>query len=133
MLTTPHKNVPIAITFTRTTSKSQDKFLCESCGHTDNADLNATKNIKRRAIQLILNAGTELSKRGVLTSSESGRGDKVRRKRSPRVPLRSVEEASKESGTRHWKLYCFSLEYFFGFSIRDLYHNPKRIIFAKGN
>ena len=44
--------------------KKQDKCLCVSCGHTDNGDINAAKVIKRRAIQLILNAGGELSKRG---------------------------------------------------------------------
>ena len=57
--------------------KSQELFICESCGHTDNADQNAAKVIKNRAIKLILNSGTELSKRGVLL--DSGRGAKVRR------------------------------------------------------
>ena len=75
--------------------KKQDKFLCLSCGHTDNADINAAKVIKQRAIQLILNSGTELSKRGVLSLSDSGRGDKVRRKGSSEN-LRGVSEASKK-------------------------------------
>ena len=75
--------------------KSQDRFLCLSCGHTDNADINAAKIIKKRAIQLILNSGTELSKRGVLSLSDSGRGDKVRRKESSEN-LRNVSEASKK-------------------------------------
>ena len=44
--------------------KRQDSFLCIVCGHTDNADKNACNVIKQQAIQLILNAGTELSKRG---------------------------------------------------------------------
>ena len=75
--------------------KKQDKFLCISCGHTDNADINAAKVIKQRAIQFILNSGTELSKAGVLSVSDSGRGDKIRRKGSSEN-LRNVSEASKK-------------------------------------
>ena len=60
--------------------KSQELFKCENCGHTDNADKNAAEVIKKRAIKLILNSGTELSKRGVLL--DSGRGAKVRRGKS---------------------------------------------------
>jgi putative transposase len=75
--------------------KKQDKFLCLSCGHTDNADINAAKVIKQRAIQLILNSGTELSKRGVLSLSDSGRGDMLDKKGS-KESLCSVGEASKK-------------------------------------
>ena len=75
--------------------KKQDLFLCLSCGHTDNADVNASQVIKKRAIQLILNSGTELSKSGVLSLSDSGRGDKVRRKKLS-GDLCSVSEASKK-------------------------------------
>jgi putative transposase len=46
--------------------KLQAVFLCERCGHTDNADRNAALVIKKRAIELILNSGTELSDKGVL-------------------------------------------------------------------
>lgn len=53
--------------------KSQEKFLCLDCGNTDNADNNAQKVIKKRAINLILYSGTELSERGVLLSG-TGRG-----------------------------------------------------------
>ncbi len=59
--------------------KSQELFKCASCGHTDNADKNAAEVIKKRAIKLILNSGTELSKRGLLL--DSGRGAKVRREK----------------------------------------------------
>jgi putative transposase len=45
---------------------SQATFHCQSCGHTDNADRNAACVIKKRAISLIKNSGTELSLRGVL-------------------------------------------------------------------
>ena len=44
--------------------KKQDKFLCVSYGHTDNEDINAAKVIKQRAIELMLKAGAELSKKG---------------------------------------------------------------------
>jgi putative transposase len=46
---------------------TQAVFLCEHCGHTDNADRNAALVIKKRAISLILDSGTELSAKGVLT------------------------------------------------------------------
>jgi putative transposase len=48
--------------------QSQVLFLCENCGHADNADKNAALVIKKRAIKLILDSGTELSTKGVLTA-----------------------------------------------------------------
>jgi putative transposase len=47
--------------------QKQAVFLCERCGHSDNADRNAALVIKKRAINLILDSGTELSDKGVLT------------------------------------------------------------------
>ena len=44
-----------------------------------------------------INSGTELSKSGVLSLSDSGRGDKVRRKKLS-DDLCSVDEASKKKG-----------------------------------
>jgi putative transposase len=46
--------------------KTQSAFICGSCGHTDNADNNASRVIKGRAINLILDTGTVL-RDGVLT------------------------------------------------------------------
>lgn len=54
--------------------QTQAKFACLNCGHTDNADRNASIIIKKRAINLLLDSGTELSKRGVLTLPDTGRG-----------------------------------------------------------
>lgn len=59
---------------------SQSRFLCINCGHTDNADHNAAQNIKQRAIKLILHPGTGLSKQGVLSACDLGRGADVSRK-----------------------------------------------------
>ena len=42
----------------------------------DNADRNASLVIKKRAIKLLLDTGTVLSARGVLTLSDKGRGAK---------------------------------------------------------
>jgi putative transposase len=52
--------------------RTQSEFVCISCAHTDNADRNAAKVIKKRAINLILDSGTELSKKGLLTPSRQG-------------------------------------------------------------
>jgi len=52
--------------------KDQINFSCESCGHSENADVNASRVIKKRAINLILDSGTELSSKGILL--DKGRG-----------------------------------------------------------
>ena len=74
--------------------KSQDRFHCESCGHTDNADRNAAEVIKKRAINLILDPGSGLSKRGMLLA-DTGRGaiSKTRRAKASRA---RGSEASKK-------------------------------------
>ena len=57
-------------------------FKCISCGNIDDADRNAGKVLKKRAIKLLLYSGTELSDYGVLIAkppeSDIGRGAKVR-------------------------------------------------------
>ena len=61
--------------------KTQDKFVCVSCGYADNADRNASLVIKKRAIKLIKHTGTVLSEKGVLTiisDNERGGADKTR-------------------------------------------------------
>lgn len=73
--------------------KSQDRFSCGSCGHTDNADKNAAEVIKKRAINLILNSGTELSKRGVLIDIGRGATNKTRQAKASRA---RGKEASKK-------------------------------------
>jgi len=73
--------------------KNQSEFLCESCGHSDNADHNAAEVIKKRAIELILHSGTELSKRGVLIDSGRGAISKTRRAKASRA---HGSEASKK-------------------------------------
>ena len=55
--------------------KLQSLFICVHCGHTDNADHNASMVIKKRAINLILDTGTVLSDDGVLRAqSDNERG-----------------------------------------------------------
>lgn len=46
--------------------QTQSEFVCGSCGHCDNADRNAAMVIKKRAINLMLDSGTELSAKGLL-------------------------------------------------------------------
>lgn len=75
--------------------KSQELFHCESCGRTDNADHNAAKVIKKRAINLILDSGTELSIKGVLL--DRGRGAVSKTERAKAISARG-EETSKKKG-----------------------------------
>ena len=58
--------------YTHPDNRKKSKFLCGKCSNADHADENAEKVIKKRAINLILDSGTELSKRGVLL--DKGRG-----------------------------------------------------------
>jgi putative transposase len=74
--------------------KTQELFFCVSCGHSDNADKNATKVIKKRAIDLILNSGTELSNRGVLLDKGCGAANKTRGANANRA---GSKEASKKN------------------------------------
>lgn len=73
--------------------KSQEAFLCENCGHSDNADRNAARVIKKRAINLILDSGTELSERGVLLDRGRGAVSKTRGSNANRA---HSEESSKK-------------------------------------
>lgn len=78
--------------------KSRALFHCGCCGHIDHADRNASLVIKKRAINLILDTGTVLSDRGVLTSADTGRGAKS--KTSMGTPLlASGDEPSKKKRT----------------------------------
>ncbi len=72
---------------------SQASFVCQKCGHKDNADRNAAKVLKKRAIERILDSGTELSDRGVLLS-EKGRGA-ARQTLAAQAACAGREEASK--------------------------------------
>ncbi|OGT64752.1 MAG: transposase [Gammaproteobacteria bacterium RIFCSPHIGHO2_12_FULL_45_9] len=79
--------------------KSQALFQCGRCGHTDNADRNASLIIKKRAIHFILDTGSVLSERGVLSSSGTGRG--VMSKTDKGKPLSASDrEASKKKRVR---------------------------------
>ena len=78
--------------------KSQALFQCGCCGHVDNADRNASLVIKKRAINLILDTGTVLSERGVLTSTDTGRGAKNKSGKGTLLPA-SGNETSKKKRT----------------------------------
>jgi len=65
--------------------RKQAVFKCVNCGYADNADRNASLVAKKRAINLILNTGTVLSEKGVLTlepESDTGRGGKCKTSRA---------------------------------------------------
>ncbi|EFU6042205.1 MULTISPECIES: RNA-guided endonuclease InsQ/TnpB family protein [Klebsiella] len=58
--------------------KTQAAFICVSCGHTDNADRNASRVIKKRAIELIINPGTGLTNDNELVTGRQLTGSKTR-------------------------------------------------------
>ena len=76
--------------------KSQAVFHCVACGHIDNADRNASLVIKKRAINLILDTGTVLSDRGVLTPSDTGRGAKCKTSKGNALPASGCEPSKKK-------------------------------------
>lgn len=74
--------------------QSQSVFSCVRCGHTDNADRNAALVIKKRAIKMILDSGTELSDQGVLTLDRYRARSSRKTERAKAHPAMSIE-ASK--------------------------------------
>ena len=83
--------------------QSQSSFHCGCCGHVDNADRNASLVIKKRAIKLLLDTGTVLSARGVLTSADKGRGAKGKTRMGSPVHA-SGDEPSKKKRTASTKV-----------------------------
>ena len=78
--------------------KSQALFICTQCGNVDNADQNAAKVIKKRAINYLLDSGTELSGKGVLTPKlDTGRGAQLRQTRRKSCSATSSETSKKKS------------------------------------
>ena len=77
--------------------KTQALFHCGCCGHIDNADRNASLVIKQRAINLIVDTGTVLSARGVLTSADTGRGAK--NKSDKGMPLSAFSNETSKKRT----------------------------------
>ncbi len=78
---------------------SQSLFVCGKCGNTDNADHNASLVIKKRAITLILDSGTELSAADVLTAAaDIGRGGKRKAGRVKSSVSSSQRSVKKEKG-----------------------------------
>jgi putative transposase len=75
--------------------QSQARFVCVSCGHSDNADRNAALVIAKRAIKLITHSGTELSDRGVLYARDQGKGRGANSKSKPRGVLQVVTKRQK--------------------------------------
>jgi putative transposase len=74
--------------------KTQAAFICGDCGHTDNADNNASRVIKKRAINLILDTGTVL-RDGVLTA-RTGRQTGVSKTKAGKARFRSRLPVKKE-------------------------------------
>lgn len=77
---------------------TQEKFQCVACGHSDNADRNASLVCKKRAIKLILDSGTELSDLGVLRSKREdiGRGGDKNSGRKMRISPKNRQKRKVE-------------------------------------
>jgi putative transposase len=80
--------------------KNQSDFSCERCGHTDNADRNAAYVLKNRAINLILDSGTELSNLGLLRpGSDRGRGAMRKSSKGKPIVAAGNETSKKKRGS----------------------------------
>ena len=77
--------------------KSQELFSCGNCGHVDNADRNASIVIKKRAINLFLDSGTELVGKGIPVLTK-GRGA-IRKPRKAKASLAVGNETSQKKRT----------------------------------
>jgi putative transposase len=77
--------------------KTQALFSCDNCGHVDNADRNASIVIKKRAINLFLDSGTELVGKGIPLLTK-GRGA-IRKSRKAKASPAIRSETSKKKRT----------------------------------
>ncbi len=77
----------------------QETFLCQRCGHAENADLNASKVIKKRGIALIISAGSADSARRVPKPKGPGRGA-VRRTKGDQPSAASMKRETPSSKER---------------------------------
>ena len=75
--------------------QSQARFVCVSCGHSDNANRNSALVIAKRAIKLITYSGTELSDRDVLYARDQGKGRGANSKSKPQGVLQVVTKRQK--------------------------------------
>ncbi|WP_084202217.1 zinc ribbon domain-containing protein [Aeromonas fluvialis] len=83
--------------------RSPSLFVCGKCDNTDNADHNASLVIKKRAITLILDSGTELSAADVLTTAaDIGRGRKRKTGRVKSSASSSQRSVQKRKGCDCW-------------------------------
>lgn len=75
--------------------KSQSDFKCGSCGHFDNADRQAAMVIKKRAIKLFKDSGTELQGKGIRLLC-AGRGAGRKTGRAKAFPAGGKEASKKK-------------------------------------
>ena len=81
----------------------QETFLCQRCGHADNADLNAAKVIRKRGIALILSAGAADSAReGQARSGRSKTRGVVRRIKGEQPSAAPVTRETPSSTEPIW-------------------------------
>lgn len=76
--------------------RTQDAFVCVSCGHSDNADRNAARTIKKRAIDAILHPGTGLTDENMLVT---GRGDQRKTSKAKSPARNGQRSVKKEKGS----------------------------------
>lgn len=86
--------------------RTQDEFVCVSCGHSDNADRNAARIIKKRAIELILHPGTGLTNDNELVT---GRGDQRKTSKAKSPARNGQRSVKKEKGSTTLSLEALPL------------------------
>ena len=75
--------------------KKQELFVCGNCGHVDNADRNASIVIKKRAVSLFLDSGTELVGKGIPILTK-GRGASRKSGKVKALPAGGKEAPKKK-------------------------------------
>lgn len=78
--------------------QNQETFLCQRCGHAENADLNAAKVIQKRGIALILSAGAaDCARQGQARSDRPNKRGAVRRTQGEQPSAASVPRETPPS------------------------------------
>ena len=80
---------------------SQAEFVCQSCGHTENADLNAARNIRNRGVEMVV-SGSFSEKTKKRTMRMRKKGQKLGADCSDVMPAEAEISRQTGNGVAHW-------------------------------